>query len=66
MGELLTSARISKAKSLLQNDMPVLEVCFSVGFDSSTSFTALFKKIVGVTPANFKKAKQNKMGSLRA
>jgi AraC-like DNA-binding protein len=56
----LTSIRIQHAKTLLKKDLPVLEVCFSVGFDSSTSFTALFKKLVGVTPVSFKNTARKK------
>jgi len=46
----LIEVRIAGAKKLLQSGMPVTQACFSVGFGSVTSFTALFKKITGVTP----------------
>jgi len=49
----LTSVRISNAKELLKKNMTVLDVCLLVGFDSPTSFTAVFKKNTGSTPSSF-------------
>jgi AraC-like DNA-binding protein len=49
----LTQVRIDNAKLLLKSNASVAEVCFSVGFDSMTSFTGLFKKLVGATPSSF-------------
>ena len=51
----LTDVRIRRAKELLSTDTPVARVCFSVGFDSISSFTGLFKRRVGLTPAAFQK-----------
>ena len=56
--QYLTEVRIANAKKLLKSGMPVIGVCVSVGFDSVTSFTRLFKKITGSTPAAFKKLRQ--------
>lgn len=47
----LTNCRIEKAKQLLSKNKPVSDVCLAVGFSSITSFTALFKKATGFTPA---------------
>ncbi|MEP7232636.1 MAG: AraC family transcriptional regulator [Ginsengibacter sp.] len=52
--QYLTSVRINKAKTLLRNKASVAEVCYSVGFESLTSFTALFKKKMGRAPSAFK------------
>jgi AraC-like DNA-binding protein len=49
----LTAVRINKAKELLKKNMPILDVCLLVGFDSPTSFTAVFKKNTGSTPSAF-------------
>jgi AraC-like DNA-binding protein len=50
----LKRIRIEKAKDLLSQGMAIEEVCFHIGFDSVTSFTTLFKRQVGVTPAAFR------------
>ena len=49
----LTSVRIEKALQLLRADTSVSEVCFRVGFDSLTSFSGLFRRIVGISPSNY-------------
>jgi AraC-like DNA-binding protein len=58
--QYLTEVRIVNAKKFLKSGMPVIDVCVSVGFDSVTSFTRLFKKITGSTPAAFKKSSNKK------
>ena len=51
--QYLVEVRMKKAKELLKRELPVSTVCVSVGFDSVPSFTRLFKKITGTTPARF-------------
>ena len=52
----LTERRLDKAKELLKkNDSSVTEVCFEVGFQSLGSFSALFTRNVGISPAEFRK-----------
>lgn len=51
--QYLTLVRIEKAKDLLRSNYAVSEVCFAVGFESLSSFSGLFKKIVGITPSSF-------------
>jgi AraC-like DNA-binding protein len=51
--QYLTFVRIEKAMLLLQENNPVSEVCYSVGFESLSSFSGLFKRIVGLTPSTF-------------
>ena len=58
--QYLTSVRISKATQLLRTDNSVSEVCFSVGFDSLTSFSGLFKRIVGISPSTYLAQQQQK------
>ncbi len=51
--QYLTWVRVERAKELLAGGEPVTKVCFSVGFGSVSSFTGLFKRRVGLTPAVF-------------
>jgi AraC-like DNA-binding protein len=53
--QYLTDVRINAGKELLAANEPVASVCFSVGFDSISSFTGLFHRRVGVTPAAFQR-----------
>jgi AraC-like DNA-binding protein len=55
--QYLTSVRIEKAKLLLEDGMQISEVCFELGFDSVSSFTGLFKKIVSLTPSEFQRGR---------
>src|SRR5687767_6837679 len=41
--QYLISVRIEQAKLLLKKQMQVSEVCMSIGFNSISSFTGLFK-----------------------
>jgi AraC-like DNA-binding protein len=56
----LTLLRIKKAKELLQTNLSITAVCYHLGFDSPTSFSGLFKKIAGKTPAEFQRRKTKK------
>src|SRR6185295_4567973 len=56
----LTFLRIKKAKELLQMNLSITSVCYHLGFDSPTSFSGLFKKIAGKTPAEFQRRKTKK------
>jgi len=56
----LTAVRINKAKELLKKNLPILDACLLVGFDSPTSFTAVFKKITGSTPSAFQNGQKIK------
>jgi AraC-like DNA-binding protein len=51
--QYLTLVRIEKSMQLLRTEAPVTEVCFSVGFESLSSFSGLFKRIVGLTPSAY-------------
>ncbi len=51
--QYLTQVRIEKSMQLLRTEIPVSEVCFSVGFESLSSFSGLFKRIVGLTPSAY-------------
>lgn len=49
----LISVRVAKAIDLLKEGRPVSEVCMEVGFESNTSFSGLYKKYTGYTPAAY-------------
>lgn len=47
--------RIERAKELLAcGEESVTEICFAVGFESITSFSALFRKMVGWSPSVYR------------
>lgn len=58
--QYLTYVRIEKSKLLLKDGMSVSEVCYDVGFDSISSFTGLFKRVVGQTPSVYQQSWINK------
>jgi AraC-like DNA-binding protein len=49
--QYLIYVRIQKAMELLKTGIPVSEVCYAVGFESLSSFSGLFKRMVGITPS---------------
>src|SRR6516164_3056863 len=52
----LTRLRLERAKELLTiSSRPVTEICFDVGFSSLGSFSALFRRQVGLSPAQFRR-----------
>ncbi len=51
---------MDNAKKLLAKGHSVLETSIMVGFDSPTSFAAMFKKISGQTPSHVSKRTGNK------
>mgnify|MGYP000966759828 CR=1 FL=1 len=51
----LTNVRIERAKELLKNtDMKIYEICEKVGYPNIEHFSRTFKKIVGVSPLQYK------------
>ncbi len=51
--QYLTTVRIEKAQQHLQLNKSVKDVCFLVGFDSVSTFSGLFTKLVGKTPSDY-------------
>ncbi|UUX50871.1 helix-turn-helix domain-containing protein [Nisaea acidiphila] len=52
----LQQLRTEEAKQLLETTaMPIVEIAESVGYTDETSFRRLFKKQVGMTPANYRR-----------
>jgi AraC-like DNA-binding protein len=53
--QYLAFVRLEKAKELLVKGMPVSEVVESIGFESVSSFTGLFKRTNGLTPSDYQR-----------
>lgn len=54
--QYLMQQRIEKAKELLRSsDMPILDICYTVGFESLGSFSTLFRRIAGLSPSAYRK-----------
>ncbi|HET6993456.1 MAG TPA: AraC family transcriptional regulator [Chitinophagaceae bacterium] len=53
--QYLTEVRIEKAKQLLRAGLPVADTCFLTGFESVSSFKALFKRSTRQTPSFYQK-----------
>jgi len=51
--QYLIFVRIEKAMELLKTGVAVSEACYAVGFESLSSFSALFKRTVGITPSAY-------------
>lgn len=57
--QYLVGLRIAKAKELLSNsDLSITDICANVGFESLGSFSALFSKIVGISPSAYRRSSQ--------
>ena len=46
--------RIELGKQLLRKELPIAEIAMMCGFASQSSFTTAFRKLVGVTPRNYR------------
>jgi AraC-like DNA-binding protein len=57
--QYLITVRISKAKELLKTGKSIQVACFSVGFESVSSFSGLFKKITGSAPSLYMNSRSN-------
>lgn len=64
--QYLTCVRIERSKLLLSDALPVAAVCYAVGFDSISSFTGLFKRIVGQTPSAYRQQCARKRKEIKA
>ena len=53
----LRIADIEKALSSNMNGQSILEIAFNAGFNSKSSFNALFKRRTGLTPSQYVKQK---------
>ncbi|MFV0395403.1 MAG: AraC family transcriptional regulator [Coprobacillaceae bacterium] len=49
----LQSIRLNKAKQLLEQNIPILDVAIMVGFSDQSHLTNYFKEFIGVTPKQY-------------
>jgi AraC family transcriptional regulator len=60
--EYLTRKRIHQASQLLRaTELPVTRICFDVGFESPASFSLLFRRRTGLSPQQYRAAKNSKI-----
>ena len=57
----LKDKRILEAKKLLSESSTVTDACFTVGYESLSTFSMLFRRWTGCSPKVFKKARLNKL-----
>jgi len=61
--DYLNHVRINKAKLLLEkSDIPIIEICSFVGYNTRQYFTYAFKKNTGMTPKAYKQKQQTSKG----
>lgn len=57
--QYLISVRLERAQHLLlHTDLPVTDICFSLGFESPGSFSWLFRQRLGCSPSAYRQAKR--------
>ena len=62
--QMLQDIRMNKAKMLLKDThMTIHEIAISVGYDHSNSFYKYFKRVVGVSPKQYRTYNKTKKGS---
>lgn len=55
--DYITSLRIQKSKELLaEKQLSIKEICFDIGYSDPNYFSRLFKRVVGITPTEYKEA----------
>ena len=57
--QYLRGKRLERAKELLvTTPMPITEICDQIGFQSLGSFSSLFRRITGETPAQYRASRR--------
>lgn len=52
--QYIVQQRIERAKQLLQQDLPIVEIALECGFSSQSSLNRTFRKCVGTTPRGYR------------
>ena len=55
----LTNYRIQTSVSLLHRDLPISQIAGLVGYNQVSNYIATFKRIIGYTPAQYRKQQKN-------
>lgn len=63
--QYLIKVRLENAKELLQKGMPVTKVCFTVGFESAGSFSALFLHYTKLSPSAYQQQHKARQAMIR-
>jgi len=54
--QFLNEIKIGNAcKLLIDNKLPISQICFEVGFNNFTHFNSQFRRIIGVTPSQYQR-----------
>ncbi|WP_190810239.1 AraC family transcriptional regulator [Flagellimonas sp. S3867] len=59
LGQLIRNELISTSKKLLNQDAPIKEVAFALGFEEANHFSNFFKNYTGSTPTDYRTKKYN-------
>jgi AraC-like DNA-binding protein len=58
--EYLSACRVERAKFLLERtELPITEICFSVGFESLGSFSSWFSRLTGSSPRAWRRGSKS-------
>lgn len=57
----LRDLRISRSKDLIKQGLSITQVCFEVGYESVTTFSAVFKKCTGFTPKAYQQSHKSNL-----
>lgn len=60
----LSNLRLDRAKQLLDEGMPVTDACYTVGFQSPTTFSRAFKRRVGSSPSVYRQTRAERAQSM--
>ena len=63
--QYLTYVRIEKARQLLTDGLTIADTCYTVGFESISTFSGLFKKLTGQTPAVYQAEKLARLAAIK-
>ncbi|HLU22376.1 MAG TPA: AraC family transcriptional regulator [Bacillaceae bacterium] len=59
--EFITNKRVQMAiEHLLMSNLAIIDIAYKVGYKNVTHFNLVFKKLVGVSPSNYRKQHVNK------